>query len=222
MAEPVTLEDVKKHPLTCAYLEKANEHSGRMGLNEHGFRHCGLVSNIAGNILERLGYGEREVELARIAGYMHDIGNAVSRHDHGLTGALLTEGILRDLGMDGAEIATIIGAIGNHEEEHGQPVSHVSAALILADKSDVHRSRVRNEDVATFDIHDRVNYAVVHSFLDVDPVERTISLQLTIETEICPVIEYFEIFLSRMLMCRRAAILLDTEFKLIVNGASLL
>jgi metal-dependent HD superfamily phosphatase/phosphodiesterase len=222
MSRLVTLDDVRRHPLTHPYLEKANEHSGRMGLNEHGFRHCGLVSSIAGNILERLEYSEREVELARIAGYMHDVGNAVSRHDHGLTGALLTERILRDLQMDGSEIATVIGAIGNHEEEHGQPVSNVSAALILADKSDVHRSRVRNEDIATFDIHDRVNYAVVHSFLNVDANEKTVSLQLTIETEICPVIEYFEIFLSRMLMCRRAAILLDVEFKLVVNGAFLL
>jgi metal-dependent HD superfamily phosphatase/phosphodiesterase len=222
VAKLVTLDDVKLHPRTHPYLEKANEHSGRIGLNEHGFRHSGLVSSIAGNILERLEYCEREIELSRIAGYMHDVGNAISRHNHGLTGALLVEGILKDLEMDAGEIATIIGAIGNHEEEHGQPVSNVSAALILADKSDVHRSRVRNTDIAAFDIHDRVNYAVVHSFLNVDASEKTVSLQLTIETEICPVIEYFEIFLSRMLMCRRAAILLDVEFKLVVNGAFLL
>ena len=149
MGKFVTLVDVKKHPLTHSYLEKANEHLGRMGWTEHGYRHCGLVSNIAGNILVRLGYSERHVELAWIAGYMHYIGNTVSRQDHGLTGALLTEGILRELGMDGGEIATVIGAIGNHEEEHGQPVNNVSAALILADKSDVHRSRVRNQDIAT-------------------------------------------------------------------------
>ena len=185
----------------------------------------------------RLGFDQRRAELAAIAGYLHDIGNVVTRHDHGQAGALIVANLLTQMGMDYPEIAIIMGAIGNHEEEYGEPVSDVSAAVILADKSDVHRSRVRNRDVATFDIHDRVNYAVVHSFLNVDDasdasdapdapdapdVSRNITLNLTIDNEICPVMEYFEIFLIRMVMCRRAAAFLKAVFRIEINGAKIL
>ncbi|MCL4516927.1 MAG: HD domain-containing protein [Firmicutes bacterium] len=219
---PVTLREVKKNPLVDVYIHKANEHLGAMGYTEHGHRHAGLVSSISHNVMTRLGYSEREAELAAIAGYLHDLGNVVSRTHHAQIGALLAGRILGDMGMDPAELATIIGAIGNHEEEQGEPVSKISAAVILADKSDVHRTRVRNTDLATFDIHDRVSYAAVYSFLNVEPEIRAVTLEITIETEICPVMEYFEIFLTRMIMSRRAAELLDARFGLVINGAKLL
>jgi len=218
----VTLENVKNDPRIDSLLRAADSNLGVLGYTEHGYRHAGLVAHIAYNILNRLDYPQREAELAAIAGYCHDIGNAISRNDHGMGGAALVYPILSDLGMDTQEIAIIISAIGNHEEEVGQAVNPVSAALILADKSDVHRSRVRNNDFATFDIHDRVSYAATHSFLDVDPTNSTITLELTIETEICPVMEYFEIFLTRMMMCRRSAGLLDCDFGLVINEAQLL
>lgn len=218
----VTLAEVKAHPLIDAYIRKADEHLGAMGFTEHGFRHVELVSSIAKNVLRRLGHPAREAELGAIAGYTHDIGNALGRTNHESTGAVIVTMVLRELGMDPLEIAVVAGAVGNHEETTGTPVNPVSAALILADKSDVHRTRVRNDDIATFDIHDRVNYAVVHSFLNVDSDARTITLELSIETEICPVMEYFEIFLTRMLMCRRAAEFLDCTFHLHINGAILL
>ncbi len=218
----VTLEQIRENPQIEIYITKANEHVGALGFTEHGFRHAKLVSTIAGRILEQLDYPPRQVELAKIAGYLHDIGNLVARSDHGQSGAMLAAQILPSMGMPASEIATILGAIGNHEEEQGQPVSPVSAAVILADKSDVHRSRVRNRDVATFDIHDRVSYAAVKSRVDVDAKEKTITLELQIETEICPVMDYFEIFLTRMVMCRRAAELLGCYFRLVINGAKLL
>ncbi|NLM94602.1 MAG: HD domain-containing protein [Firmicutes bacterium] len=219
---PVVLDDVKQHPAIAVYLEKANEYLGRLGYTEHGQRHVSLVANIGRNVLERLGYPQRLGQLAEIAGYCHDLGNVIGRTHHGAAGAVLVAPILVELGMGPEEVATIIGAIGNHEEEVGQPVSEVAAALILADKSDVHRSRVRNPDVATFDIHDRVNYAATRSFLNVCGSSRTITLELTIETGICPVMEYFEIFLTRMMMCRRAAQFLDCTFHLEINGGKLL
>jgi metal-dependent HD superfamily phosphatase/phosphodiesterase len=219
---PVVLDDVKQHPAIAVYLEKANEYLGRLGYTEHGQRHVSLVANIGRNALERLGYPQRLGQLAEIAGYCHDLGNVIGRTHHGAAGAVLVAPILVELGMGPEEVATIIGAIGNHEEEVGQPVSEVAAALILADKSDVHRSRVRNPDVATFDIHDRVNYAATRSFLNVCGSSRTITLELTIETGICPVMEYFEIFLTRMMMCRRAAQFLDCTFHLEINGGKLL
>ncbi len=218
----ITIEQVKKDPFVVEYVTHADQHSENIGLTEHGFRHSSLVSNIAGNVLKRMDYPAREIELARIAGFLHDMGNVVSRYDHGQIGSTLSENILRNMGMPPSEIACIIGAIGNHEEEHGNPVNNVSAALILADKSDVHRTRVRNVDVATFDIHDRVNHAVVNSFVNVDEKKKTVSLELTIETDKCPVVDYFEIFLTRMIMCRRAATFLDATFKLIVNETILL
>ncbi|SHJ72628.1 metal dependent phosphohydrolase [Anaerobranca californiensis DSM 14826] len=218
----ITVEDVKEHPITKTFIKKGDEHLGTMGFTEHSYRHKNLVSNIAANILERLGFPKREAELAAIAGYLHDIGNVVSRYNHGQSGAMIAYDILRDLKMDPEEIAIIIAAIGNHEEEYGQSVNNVAAALILADKSDVHRSRVRNPDVSTFDIHDRVNYGAVHSFLNVDPQQRKVTLELKIDQNITTVMEYFEIFLTRMVMCRRAAEFLDASFGLVINDAKLL
>ncbi|PKM80947.1 MAG: phosphohydrolase [Firmicutes bacterium HGW-Firmicutes-14] len=218
----ITLDFIKKDPVVDTCVRKGNEYLGVMGFTEHGYRHINLISRIARNILERLNYPQSEVELAAIAGYMHDIGNVISRYDHGQSGATLAFHILNRMGMPSEDIATVISAIGNHEEEYGQPVNSVAAALILADKSDVHRSRVRNQDFATFDIHDRVNYAVEHSFLRVNGETRTITMELTIDIEICPVMEYFEIFLSRMILCRRAADFLKSHFALEINGAKLL
>jgi len=218
----VTLEIVKKDEEIDTYIRKGNEYLGSMGFTEHSYRHVSLVSNISQNILERLGYHKRLIELAGIAGYMHDIGNVISRYDHGQSGAVLSYTILNRLGMAPDEIAIVISAIGNHEEQYGHAVNELAAALILADKSDVHRSRVRNRDIATFDIHDRVNYAVEHSFLRVSQQEKSITMELTIDLEISTVMEYFEIFLTRMVMCRRAADFLGCHFGLVINGARLL
>ena len=215
------LAQIKQDPQVMAFITKGDEHLAAMGYTEHGFRHASLVSNIAHNVLERLGL-PREAELAAIAGYLHDLGNALSRHDHGQTGALIATSILLGHGLPPLEVASIAGAIGNHEEEYGQPVNNLSAALILADKSDVHRSRVRNTDLATFDIHDRVSYAATRSFLNVQPEKKEVTLELTVETEICPVMEYFEIFLSRMIMCRRAAAFLGCRFGIVINGNEIL
>lgn len=205
-----------------AFIESGNRNLGAMGYTEHSFRHADLVSSIAANVLERLGYPPRDCELVAIAGYLHDIGNAITRYNHGQSGAYLAMKILQDLEMPWEEIALIIGAIGNHEEEYGQPVNNIAAALILADKSDVHTSRVRNPDFSSFDIHDRVNFAVKHSFLRVDSSARTVTLELKIDTEISGVMEYFEIFLTRMVMCRRAAAALDSSFSLVINDTKLL
>ncbi|MEW6181798.1 MAG: HD domain-containing protein [Bacillota bacterium] len=218
----ITLQEVKKDPTVETFIRKGNQFLGEMGYTEHSFRHVNLVATIARNILERLNFPEREVELAAVAGYMHDIGNVVSRNDHGISGAVIAYRILSIMGMPPEEVAIVISAIANHEEQYGQPVNNVAAALILADKSDVHRSRVRNPDLSTFDIHDRVNYAAEHSFLWVNEERRAITLELTIDIEICPVMEYFEIFLSRMTLCRRAAKFLNATFELMINGAKLL
>ncbi|EGW40393.1 MULTISPECIES: HD domain-containing protein [unclassified Desulfosporosinus] len=217
----ITLNAIKTDPYVQALIEAGNRHLAAIGYTEHGFRHVGLVAHIASNILEKMGHPVKECELASIAGYLHDIGNAVNRISHAQTGAILAAGILERLGMFPEDIASVIGAIGNHDELDGNPVNNISAALILADKSDVHRSRVRNSDLATFDIHDRVNYAVKRSFLRVYPKER-VALELTIDTEICPVMEYFEIFLARMLLCRKAAEFLQTKFELKINDVKLL
>lgn len=217
----VTIADLKTDPIVQGYIDGGNKHLAAIGFTEHGLRHVGLVSSIAYNILEKLGYPERECELAAIAAYLHDIGNVVNRAIHAQTGAVLASSILERHGMKPEEIAIVIGAIGNHDESDGNPVNFVSAALILADKSDVHRSRVRNTDPSTFDIHDRVNYSVEHSFLRVYPQDR-IALEITINTEICPVMDYFEIFLARMLLCRKAANFLGANFELIINEVKLL
>ncbi|OAT85741.1 HD domain-containing protein [Desulfotomaculum copahuensis] len=218
----VTLEEIKKNPVVDSFIRKGNEYLGVQGFTEHSYRHLNLVSTIARNILERLGHPARQAELAAIAGYMHDIGNVLSRNDHGISGASLAFNILNGMGMPPDETATVISAIANHEEQYGQPVNNVAAALIVADKSDVHRSRVRNMDFATFDIHDRVNYAVEHSFIWVKKEKRTITMDLSIDIKICPVMEYFEIFLTRMMLCRRAANFLNCNFELMVNGSKLL
>ncbi|MGQ9512928.1 MULTISPECIES: HD domain-containing protein [Thermodesulfitimonas] len=218
----ISPSDVKKNPVVETFIRYGNQFLGAMGYTEHGFRHVNLVATIARNILERLNFPPREAELAAIAGYLHDIGNVVSRNNHGISGAVIAYRILSDMGMPPDEVALVISAIANHEEEYGHPVSNVAAALILADKSDVHRSRVRNPDLSSFDIHDRVNYAVEHSFLWVKEERRVITLDLTIDIEICPVMEYFEIFLTRMALCRRAANFLKADFELMINGAKLL
>lgn len=217
----LTLAEIKEDPIVQGYIEGGNRHLEAIGFTEHGFRHVGLVSHIASNILEKLEHPQRECELAAIAGYLHDIGNAVNRVSHAQTGAIMASNILERHKMIAEEIAIVIGAIGNHDESDGHPVNHVSAALILADKSDVHRSRVRNPDLATFDIHDRVNYAVEHSFIRVYPKDR-IALEITINTELCPVMDYFEIFMARMLLCRKAANFLGTHFELKINEVKLL
>jgi hypothetical protein len=218
----VTLEDIRNNPVVDSFIRKGNQFLGAMGFTDHSYRHVNLVSNIARGILEKLGYPAREAELAAIAGYLHDIGNVVSRNDHGISGAVIVYRIFMDMGMDPDEVAILLSAIANHEEQYGQPVNAVAAALILADKSDVDRSRVRNPDFATFDIHDRVNYAAENSSILVDPESRTITMDLTIDIEICPVMEYFEIFLTRMMLCRRAANFLNSNFELIINGSKLL
>ena len=218
----VTLAQVESHEAVRTFISLADRYLGEMGYTEHGFRHAGLVSKIAFNVIHRLGFDDRMAELAAISGYLHDMGNFVSRTMHSQTSAVITYDILRDLGMSYGEIGIIMAAIGNHEEEFGHPVNPAGAALIVADKSDVHRSRVRVKDHQLFDIHDRVNHAVEHSFLRVDAEARTLTLELTIDIDQAGVMEYFEIFLSRMIMCRRAAEFLDCEFKIDINGAKLL
>jgi metal-dependent HD superfamily phosphatase/phosphodiesterase len=218
----ITLEAVKKNEWVKAYITSADDYLASIGYTEHGRRHCGLVANIAYNILSRLGIPEREAELSAIAGYLHDIGNAFNRKNHPFTGAVLAHTLLRDMGMPPDEVTQVCAAIGNHDENGGEAISRIAAGLILGDKSDVHRSRVRNPDMIKFDIHDRVNYAVENSFLRVDPEKRTITLELTIDTEISSVVEYFEIFLSRMVLCRRAASFLECEFNLVINQTRLL
>ena len=215
---PVTFESVREHARVRVYVRKADESLAEIGYTEHGERHVGLVAHIAYNILKRLGHPEREAELAAIAGYLHDIGNAVNRDHHAQTSAVMAMQLLSDMGMPDVEIVQVMGAIGNHHENDGDPVSAVAAAVILADKSDVHRTRVRNPDMIRFDIHDRVNYAVEKSFLNVDEAAKRITLELTVDTAISQVMEYFEIFMTRMVASRKAAKYLDTSFGLTVNG----
>lgn len=222
MERIITVHDIKKNEEVKTFLTIAETQMRVLGYTEHSFRHVGIVSGTAGNILEHLEYPEREVELARIAGYMHDIGNAVNRNDHAHTGAIMAYQLLTKMGMDFNEAAEVMAAIGNHDEHTGTAVSRISAALILADKSDVHRSRVRNTDFATFDIHDRVNYAVERSVISVDKEKKTADLVLKIDTAICPVMDYFEIFLARMTMNRRAAAFLGLQFQLFVNDSKLI
>ncbi len=220
--DTITLERVVEHPHVMVFIEKGDENLAAIGFTEHSFRHTRLVAGHAREILLKLGYGEREAELAAIAGYLHDIGNVVGRHNHEHSGAVMAFKIFADMGMPPEEIAVIISAIGNHDEQEGHPVNASSAAVILADKSDVHRSRVRNKDFATFDIHDRVNYAVEESQLTVDKEGKIITLKLKIDDTISTVMEYFEIFLTRMILCRRAAAFLGLDFSLVINDAKLL
>ena len=216
--EQVTFKDIKKSKEVNAYIYKGNSTLGVLGYTDHSAEHAVKVSSMAGKILECLGYGGHTVELAKIAGYMHDIGNCVNRLDHPHSGALMAHQILRDMKMDYEDIAVIINAIGMHDEKSGGAVDTVSAALILADKTDVRRDRVRNQKKAAFDKHDRVNYAVVSSSLDIQKEKKVIKLDLQLDENICSMMDYFEIFLQRMLMCRRAASVLGTTFKLNANG----
>jgi len=188
------------------------------GYTEHSYRHLGIVSERAGNILRDLGFDERTVELTRIAGYMHDIGNCVNRVDHAHSGAILSYNILKDMGMDVNERTEIMMAIGNHDENTGTAISNISAALILADKSDVARSRVSKTNIAIFDIHDKVNYAVTNADLKLDAENRVITLKLDIDTKICPVLDYFKIFMDRTIMSKYAAKYLKIWYELIINN----
>ena len=216
--QTITADFIRNHPRIKVFVRKADDALAEIGYTEHGERHVGLVAHIAYNILTRLGHPEREAELAAIAGYMHDIGNAVNRDHHAQTGAVMAMQLLTEMAMTDVEIVRIMGAIGNHHEDQGDPVTPVAAAVILGDKSDVHRTRVRNPDMIKFDIHDRVNYAVEKSFLNVDEGAKQITLELTIDTGISQVMEYFEIFMTRMLASRKAAKYLGTAFGLTVNG----
>lgn len=218
----IKLEHMLEDKRLTSYLKAGNAHLDSMGYTEHGIRHATLCARVAGRVMRTLGYTEREAELAAIAGYFHDVGNVVSRYDHGQTAAVITMASLEAMGMPYDEVALVISAIGNHEEEYGHPVNPVAAALILADKSDVHRSRVRNSDMLSFDIHDRVNYAVEESALEVDAEALVITLRLTIDTALSSVMDYFEIFMTRMLMCRRAANYLGCKFSIWINDSKLL
>ena len=216
-APAITVEQVRRDPEVITFLQMANESLKALGYTEHGQRHAGLVGNIAENTLERLGYPQRDHELANIAGYLHDIGNVIHRENHAQSSALMANRILERMGMPAEERAVVMNAIGNHEEERGFAITPISAALIIADKADVHRSRVQNPDMATFDIHDRVNYATTRSFVRALRDEQVVALELEIDTNYAQVIEYFEIFLDRMTMMRQAVEFLSCDFQLIVN-----
>ena len=218
----VTLADVKNNPEVQELVVGAQKQLDALGFTEHSIRHVSIVSNRAGNILKTLGYPEHRIELAKIAGYLHDIGNGVNRVDHAHSGAILAYNILKDMGMDVKDRIEIMSAIGNHDEATGTAVSDISAALILADKSDVHRDRVVNKNMATFDIHDRVNFAVTEANLQIDNEEKKVRLDLTIDTKICPVLDYFEIFMERTMMSKYAAKYLQIWFELVINDTKLL
>ena len=217
----IHFSDIVNNPEIKAYIRAADASLSALGYTEHSFAHVGRVSDVAANILLALGRDARTVELAKMAGYLHDIGNLVNRVEHSQSGAVMAVTILRDMGMPPEEIAEITTAIGNHDEGTGVPVSDIAAALIIADKSDVRRSRVRNSEEVAFDIHDRVNYSVTKSSLHVDKEGGTLTLKLSIDETVGTVSDYFEIFLERMLMCRRAAQKLSLSFKLTINGITM-
>jgi metal-dependent HD superfamily phosphatase/phosphodiesterase len=218
----ITFEDIRKNPKVTVFIERGNDVLGVMGYTEHSFQHALKTAETAAKILSLLDYGKRDIELVRIAAFMHDIGNVVNRVDHAHSGALMALQILDEMGMDPNEIASVISAIGNHDEATSMPVNAIAAALILADKSDVRRSRVRNPEFSTFDIHDRVNYAVKESGIVINVEDKTASLELEIDSTICSVMDYFEIFLTRMILCRRAAEFLGLKFELLINNMRLL
>lgn len=218
----LTFEELKKNESIRKYIQKADESLLALGYTEHSFAHVTRVAGTAKYILETLGYSEHEVELAQMAAYLHDIGNLVNRIEHSQSGAVMAFRILDNLKMDADDIATIVTAIGNHDEGTGVAVNPIAAALILADKSDVRRSRVRNNDTTTFDIHDRVNYSVKDSVLKINEAHTLIKLKLNVDTRYSSVMDYFEIFLARMIMCRKAAEKLGLEFKLIINEQQLM
>ena len=217
----MTYEEILHHEEVLALLERGNENLGVLGFTDHSKAHCALVAERAGYILRKLGYSDHDEELAKIAGFMHDIGNAINRTHHAEIGAILANDILKNE-MPMADRITVIAAIGNHDESTGGAKDPISAALVLADKTDVRRNRVRTKEKEKFDIHDRVNYAVTGSSLKVDPIEKKISLNLQVDEDICTMYEYFDIFLGRMLMCRGAAEMLGCKFRLTVNGGKVL
>lgn len=218
----LTYEEIRHNTDINTYIAAADRSLKALGYTEHSFAHVGKVAETAAYILTTLGFSEREVELARIAAYLHDIGNIVNRIEHSQSGAVMAFRILDNLKMSAEEISTVITAIGNHDEGTGVPVDEISAALILADKSDVRRSRVRNRDKATFDIHDRVNYSVTASGLNISEDKKIIRLSLEIDTEYGSIMDYFEIFMERMLLCRKAAEKLGLHFKLSINSQQLI
>lgn len=220
MPKTLTLKDFQKSREVVSLLRAAEIQLDSLGYTEHSFRHCRLVANKCGEILEKLGETEQIIELGKIAGYIHDIGNAVSRNNHAQSGALLAYDMLLRKGMDYDDAGMIMMAIANHDEGEGVPTNHIGAALILADKADVHRSRVRNRQEETFDIHDRVNFAATKSVIDV--IDDCVRLEIEIDTTICPVMDYFEIFLQRMKFCRNAANFLGKTFELYINQTQLL
>lgn len=218
----ITFKQVKENEAIKTYIRQADQTLSALGYTEHSLAHVSKVADVARYILETLSYSEREIELAQIAGYLHDIGNIVNRKDHAQSGAVMAFRILDQLGASPEDNANIIAAIGNHDEETAVPVSAIAAALILADKTDVRRSRVRNQDLPSFDIHDRVNYAVEKSQIEIAYNNTVFRLSLTIDTSISPVMDYFEIFLNRMLLCKRAAAKLNLEFELVINKQKIL
>ena len=215
-------EDIKKNPEVCALIKKGNENLGILGFTDHSHAHCAVVAERAALILKKLGYSKKQIELVRIAGFMHDIGNAINRHKHAEYGAILANEILKDTDLSIEDRTTIASAIGHHDESSGGATDVISAALIIADKTDVRRNRVRQKPKASFDIHDRVNYAVTQAKLKISPEKNVIALQLQIDESICTTYEYFDIFLGRMMMCRGAAELLGVTFKLTANGDKVL
>lgn len=218
----ITYEDVKNNEEIKTYVRLADQTLGSLGYTEHSFAHVVRTATVAAHLLERLGYPERDVELVSIAAYMHDIGNVVNRQGHAQSGAIIARSLLSDMHMNPAEIATVISAIGHHDEGTAAPVNPIAAALILADKSDVRRSRVRNQKQETFDIHDRVNFAVKESSLRLSDDNKSVFLKIKIDTDICPVLDYFEIFLNRMHLCKQAAHYLGIWFKLVINQTEIL
>ena len=218
----LTYDEIRKSEAIKTYIIRADESLGALGFTEHSFAHVTHVAETAGYILGTLGYDERTIELAKIAGYLHDIGNLVNRKDHAQSGAVMAWSILNDMGCDAGEVATIVTAIGNHDEGVGVPVNTVAAAMILADKADVRRSRVRNRDISKFDIHDRVNYSVTKSYLEINDEKTMVTLKLSVDTQFGSVMDYFEIFMTRMILCRKAAEKLGLQFKLIINEQQLI
>ncbi len=218
----ITYEEIKHNEAIRTYITEADASLVALGFTEHSFAHVTHVAETAGYILETLDYPQRTVELAKIAGYLHDIGNLVNRIDHSQSGAVMAFRLLDKMGFDPKEIAVVTTAIGNHDEGTGVPVNAVAAALILADKSDVRRSRVRNQDIHTFDIHDRVNYSVTKSELKINEAHTLIKLKLAVDTRFGSVMDYFEIFMNRMILCRKAAEKLDLKFKLMINEQQLI
>lgn len=218
----ITYQEIRENEEVQAYLKKGNENLGVLGYTDHSAVHCTLVAEEAGRILRELGYSEHEIELAKIAGVMHDIGNCLNRSRHAEYGAILANEILRNMDLSVEDRATIVSAIGHHDESTGGAVDVVSAALIIPDKTDVRRNRIRTKVKSNYDIHDRVNYAVTESKVHINKEEKSITLNLNVDEEICTMYEYFEIFLGRMMMCRGAAEMLGMTFKLRVNGSKVL